>query len=185
MHLSEYQRLAIQTDQTRPEIDSGGIPAGPGMIVPLLGLAGEVGSLLTEYKKHLRDGTAYRIFREQIAEDLGDLLWYVASVSSRFGFDLDEIARQNLEKTEERWPGVGTRRFELYDEGFPADEQFPRRFQVRIEESRDGERAEVRCTWDGKQIGNSSPTTRTRTTATVSTTSSTSRTRSCSAGLRS
>jgi NTP pyrophosphatase (non-canonical NTP hydrolase) len=124
------------------------------MIVPLLGLAGEVGSLLTEYKKHLRDGTAYRIFREQIAEDLGDLLWYVASVASRFAFDLDEIARQNLEKTRERWPAEGTRRFELYDDGFPEREQFPRQIRIKLVESRDGERAEVRCIWEGQQIGN-------------------------------
>jgi hypothetical protein len=154
MHLSEYQHLASETDQTRPEHDAEGIPAGTGAVVPLLGLAGEVGSLLTEYKKHLRDGTAYRIFREQIAEDLGDLLWYVASVSSRFGFDLDEIATQNLSKVRERWPSGSSRRFELYDEGFPADEQFPRQFQVKIEESRTGNRAEVRCIWDGRQIGN-------------------------------
>ena len=52
MKLSEYQKLAAKTDHM--ESDAGG-----GLVVPLLGLAGETGSLLTEYKKVLRDKQAF------------------------------------------------------------------------------------------------------------------------------
>jgi len=43
----------------------------------LLGLAGEAGTLLSEYKKHLRDGDAHQLHKERVAEELGDLLWYL------------------------------------------------------------------------------------------------------------
>jgi NTP pyrophosphatase (non-canonical NTP hydrolase) len=152
--LSEYQRLANETDQVPCSLDADGLPLGPGAMIPLLGLAGEVGSLLTQYKKHLRDGTAYKNFREQIAEDLGDLLWYVASASTKFGFDLTEIAGQNLHKIGKRWGGTGSAPSVLFDEEFPAAEQFPREFEVLIREARNGDHAEVACLWDGNQLGN-------------------------------
>ena len=41
------------------------------VIVPLLGLAGEAGGLLSEYKKYLRDGAAHRLFKERVGEELG------------------------------------------------------------------------------------------------------------------
>jgi len=51
MNFSEYQRKALETDQ---------VPGAgeKSLIVPLLGLAGETGSLITEYKKLLRDRPA-------------------------------------------------------------------------------------------------------------------------------
>lgn len=154
MHLSEYQSLARGTDQVPTEVDADGIPTGSGVLVPLLGLAGEVGSLLSEYKKHLRDGKAHRLFREQIGEDLGDLLWYVATVASKFGLDLGEIAAQNLVKTQERWPSAGAHPGDLFDEDYPLEERLPRQFEVELEQVLDGTRAEVRCLMNGKQIGN-------------------------------
>ena len=52
MELNEYQRLANQTDQ-QPE--EGNLESDPrSILVPLLGMAGEVGELLGEHKKWLR-----------------------------------------------------------------------------------------------------------------------------------
>ena len=73
------------------------------LIVPMLGLAGETGQLLSEYKKHLRDGEAHRLFKERVSEELGDLLWYIANVASKFELTLDEIAAANLAKVKARW----------------------------------------------------------------------------------
>ena len=55
MNLTEYQQMALATDR---------VPPGPQteMVVPLMGLAGEVGELLSEFKKHLRDGSAHQLF---------------------------------------------------------------------------------------------------------------------------
>jgi NTP pyrophosphatase (non-canonical NTP hydrolase) len=146
MRLSEYQSIAQRTDQT-PEADLKGV------LVPLLGLAGEVGSLLVEYKKHLRDGEAHRLFREQIGEDLGDLLWYVANVATKFGLDLDQIAEQNLVKTQGRWGDETPEKPRLFDEGRPSAEQLPRHFEIRVVQTVEDGRAKVECWWDELQVG--------------------------------
>lgn len=121
MHFDEYQDRAVETDQKPgPEKDA--------MVVALLGLAGEVGSLLSEYKKLLRDGPAHQGFRAQVGEELGDLLWYVSNVASKCGLSLDAIAQDNLAKTRARWlpPDEPA---PLFDEGFPETEQLPRQFE--------------------------------------------------------
>ena len=56
MDLREYQERAAKTDRN-PTADE------KGMMIPLLGLAGEAGELLTEYKKRLRDGESHTHFR--------------------------------------------------------------------------------------------------------------------------
>src|SRR5690348_14375274 len=56
---SEYQRLALRYDKTGSEPTNS-------LMVTLLGLAGETGSLLTEYKKWLREGQAYKPFSHQV-----------------------------------------------------------------------------------------------------------------------
>ena len=76
MKLSDYQAKAQRTDRVPltgdPDRDQ------EARLVPLLGLAGEVGTLLAGYKKFLRDGEAYELFTENIGEEIGDLLWYLA-----------------------------------------------------------------------------------------------------------
>ena len=123
MELNEYQRLANQTDQ-QPE--SGKIEADPrSIMVPLLGMAGEVGELLGEHKKWLRDGDSYKLFPERVKEELGDLLWYLSNVATKHGLTLEEVADFNLAKTGRRWETVSavssTRK--LFDEDFPPSER--------------------------------------------------------------
>lgn len=129
MDLSDYQREAQATDQ---------LPVGDpnAMIVPLLGMAGEVGSLLAEYKKYLRDKDAHVLFPQQVAEELGDILWYLANTATKFHLDLASIAARNLAKTRDRWPPDGTDApYQLLDEDFPPEEQLPRSFTVEISDS--------------------------------------------------
>jgi NTP pyrophosphatase (non-canonical NTP hydrolase) len=144
-----YQAQALQTDQ---------VPGGPdddsatALMVPMLGLAGETGQLLKEYKKHLRDGPAHRLFKERVAEELGDLLWYVSNVASKFGLDLDHIAADNLAKIQARWSAHGAVA-PAFDAELPAHEQLPRRMIVRLTEELTGDRPKVRMTIDGDTIG--------------------------------
>ncbi len=146
MHFREYQLKAGETDQS-PAHDERGI------LIPLLGLAGEVGTLLAEYKKHLRDGNAHLLFKEQMAEELGDLLWYVADVATKFDLDLSEVAVANLKKTQNRWPSGGAEPSRLFDEDSPDQEQLPRRFEILIREERIGDKVKVRCWLGDKAIG--------------------------------
>src|SRR6185437_10946042 len=75
MDLRDYQHQALKTDQMAGREDT--------LIVPLLGLAGEAGTLISEYKKFLRDGEAHRLHKDRVGEELGDLLWYLANVASK------------------------------------------------------------------------------------------------------
>src|SRR5688572_20746203 len=105
MNLDEYQERARATDQNPRSEDSAATPGGSRKdeVIPLLGMVGEVGGLLAEYKKLLRDGATHRRFRDEVAEELGDVLWYVANVATKFGLNLREVAEQNLAKVEDRW----------------------------------------------------------------------------------
>ena len=134
MELRDYQEQARKTDQSSKE-GGDGDPRTPERhdVVPLLGLVGEVGGLLGEYKKRLRDGDVHRNFPEEVAEELGDILWYVANVADKFGLDLEAIAEANLRKVSDRWLRAAERRH-LYDEGLPACQQLPRQFEYRFEE---------------------------------------------------
>lgn len=98
-------------------------------------MAGEVGELLGEHKKWLRDGDSYRLYPDRVKEELGDLLWYLSNVATKHGLTLGDVAAYNLGKTQRRWPPavirVGQRR--LFDEEFPDWERFPRKMDVSIE----------------------------------------------------
>jgi NTP pyrophosphatase (non-canonical NTP hydrolase) len=145
MELGEYQVEAQKTDQLPPD----------DRVVPLLGMGGEVGSLLAEYKKHLRDKDAHVLFPDQVAEELGDILWYLANAATKFGLDLERIAAENLKKTRDRWPPDGSEPvYRMFDEGFDLSEQLPRHFRAEIEEEiADGGKARIILTIDGEPAG--------------------------------
>jgi hypothetical protein len=63
MDMKKYQREALRTDRVPKASDED----ENSLIVPMLGLAGETGQLLSEYKKHLRDGDAYKLFKERVS----------------------------------------------------------------------------------------------------------------------
>ena len=149
MNFNDYQRDAQKTDRVpgRKNIQSGN-----DVIVPLLGLAGETGELLSEYKKHLRDGNSHLLFKNRISEELGDLLWYVANVAEKFDLKLDDIANQNLEKTQNRW-GAQNSSFENFDAGFKISESFPRQFEVELREVTVNNRKKIRLLVNGEKIG--------------------------------
>lgn len=136
MELGEYQVRARETDQNPADTKtSEGLAPKREEIIPLLGLVGEVGALLSEHKKLLRDGEIHRTFRDEVAEELGDVLWYVANVADKFDLDLAEIAAANLRKVRDRWLGQEGR-VRFYDEGQKAEQQLPRKFEYRFEEER-------------------------------------------------
>jgi NTP pyrophosphatase (non-canonical NTP hydrolase) len=134
MDFRTYQEQALQTDRI-PTNDKTDI------IVPLLGLAGETGELLSEYKKHLRDGDAHKLFKERVGEELGDLLWYIANIASKFDLNLEDIAKDNLTKCYDRWNWRDTNQKEaiyLFDSESPENERLPRKFEIKIiEENQD------------------------------------------------
>lgn len=148
MELADYQARAQATDQ---------LPAGGpyALMVPLLGMAGEVGSLLVEFKKHLREGDAHVLFPDHVAEELGDILWYLANTASKFDLNLSTIATNNLAKTRDRWPPEGcVDGYQLFDEDYTPAEQLPRAFTAQITDGAGpGGRNRVHVMIDGVEAG--------------------------------
>ncbi|HYH95910.1 nucleoside triphosphate pyrophosphohydrolase family protein [Hyalangium sp.] len=159
MDFREYQLSASRTDQMPTDKTSGDPPTGPEIMMPLLGLAGEAGELLSEYKKYLRDGASYKLFNERIGEELGDLLWYLSNVASKLGLDLDKIARDNLAKCRNRWDEHGGNQLALlngsyaFDEGYPPEQRLPRKMEVVIRPVDAQGRPRIQVLIDGKQVG--------------------------------
>jgi NTP pyrophosphatase (non-canonical NTP hydrolase) len=145
MDLSEYQRAAMRTDQQ---------PGGnmQSVAIALLGLAGETGSVATEYKKQLRDGPAYQAAKIRIREELGDVLWYVANLCDKFGLDLADVAVANLHKVADRWRE--SPQIEAFDRDYPQHERLPRqgRFDFQLHTLDDGRIVSV-TSRDGTPIG--------------------------------
>ena len=92
MTFEEYQQ---QSNRTAVYPDKGN-----NFIYPTLGLTGEAGEVAEKIKKVLRDkgGAVDEATREEIKKELGDVLWYVAQVSTELGLNLDEVAELNLQK---------------------------------------------------------------------------------------
>ena len=129
MDFKKYQDIAKQTDQNPKKQKSESKLKSE--IIPLLGLVGEAGVLLSEYKKKLRDGDSYTSFKDSLKEELGDLLWYVANIATKFDINLNEVAEENLKKIKERWCKPIQDRM-LYDENLPLKQQLPRNFSYRF-----------------------------------------------------
>jgi NTP pyrophosphatase (non-canonical NTP hydrolase) len=158
VELKQYQRNAQATD--RVPLTGDEARDREARLVPLLGLAGEIGTLLAGYKKFLRDGEAYELFTDNVGEEVGDLLWYLANVAEKWGLSLDQLAAANLSKTAERWPKPGARvRWrkpeDLFDHRAVRAQRLPRTFTVDIypvgRDRGPEERIEVR--YRGKAVG--------------------------------
>ena len=100
MDLDEYQDKA-----TASAVYPG---SGTGSTVAVtycgLGLTGKSGETAEKIKKVLRDdnGKISEETKERIARELGDVMWYAASLAKELGYKLSDIARINLEKIADR-----------------------------------------------------------------------------------
>lgn len=69
-----------------------------------LGLVGEAGEVANKVKKIIRDckGFLTREMRTQLADELGDVLWYLAQTCSELDVTLAEVAKHNNAKLKAR-----------------------------------------------------------------------------------
>lgn len=110
MDFDEYQQKATKYDLAKATTDL----KDPGFIEKVLGLVGEAGETADKIKKILRDkdGVASDEDHELVIKELGDTLWYIASIARYLNVGFSEVARGNLEKLESRW-----QRDKLHGEG--------------------------------------------------------------------
>lgn len=92
--LNDYQSMARRTAGTKQKSDK--------MEEAMLGLAGEVCELCDHYKKYMHQG--HDIDYDHMAEEAGDVLWYLAEIADALGLPLEEIALRNINKLRNRYP---------------------------------------------------------------------------------
>ena len=93
INFDEYQRAAQRT-ANKNAYDIEKIMNG------CLGLAGESGECCDILKKNMFQG--HKLDEEHLIEELGDVLWYCATLSKDLGYTLDEIAEINYQKLHSR-----------------------------------------------------------------------------------
>ena len=100
MEFNEYQEKAKRYDLAEATSDL----KAPGFMEKVLGLAGEAGETADKFKKIIRDkdGVMSDEDKSAVAKELGDVLWYVASIARYLDVPLSEVAKNNLEKLESR-----------------------------------------------------------------------------------
>ena len=74
------------------------------ILYPALGLAGEAGEVANKVKKLIRDGPDKRpeTWREDIASEIGDVLWYCSAIATDLNMSLGQIAMSNRNKLSSR-----------------------------------------------------------------------------------
>lgn len=96
MTFKDYQDKAVKTAI---------YGTGSTIIYPALGLANEAGEVLGKIKKVLRDkdGKFDNLdTRIAIADEIGDVLWYITALSRDIDIPLETIAQRNIEKLLDR-----------------------------------------------------------------------------------
>ena len=95
MEGNKYQELAMRTN--RPEATQE-----QNLINGCLGLSGETGEVCDIVKKCMFQG--HELEKERIADELGDVLWYIALTAKGIGYSLNDIMEYNIDKLKKRYP---------------------------------------------------------------------------------
>jgi NTP pyrophosphatase (non-canonical NTP hydrolase) len=97
MDFKEYQKRALETAL---------FPRKYKIIYSAIGLGNEAGEVLGKVKKWLRgdDGEGEISDERKLAlrDELGDVLWYLSVLASDLGWNLEEIAKLNIDKLKSR-----------------------------------------------------------------------------------
>lgn len=98
MNPKEYQTLALRT-----EVGEGQRPTEVRLAHAARGIAGEAGEVNACIEKWLDYSRPLDL--RHLAEELGDLLWYVALACNAGGLDMGKVMTANIAKLRVRYPG--------------------------------------------------------------------------------
>lgn len=95
MTLEEYQKAALTTAV---------YPDDYRVVYPALGMNGEAGEVADKVKKVIRDNGAVLTDekKREIAKEIGDVMWYCATLANDLGYSLEEIGEMNIAKLQSR-----------------------------------------------------------------------------------
>ncbi|HVV25621.1 MAG TPA: nucleoside triphosphate pyrophosphohydrolase family protein [Candidatus Saccharimonadales bacterium] len=97
MKLDEYQKKALTTVLSSDD-------EFKDLLHWVLGINGESGEIAEKVKKIIRDknGQVSAEDKQELAKEIGDVLWYLAVFADHLGVSMDAIAQQNLDKLQSR-----------------------------------------------------------------------------------
>ena len=103
MEFDDYQKKIIKYDIDAPR--DAHDPTDPGFITKIVGLGGEAGDAQEKFKKIIRDkdGKISEEDRLEIIKELGDILWYIATIARYLDTPFSEVAKKQLEKAQSRF----------------------------------------------------------------------------------
>lgn len=96
MTINDYQKAALRTANKGKLSDTELLTNG------VLGLSGESGECADLVKKHLFQG--HELDAEKLANELGDVAWYLAVASYAIGYSLEAVLQMNVDKLRKRYP---------------------------------------------------------------------------------
>jgi NTP pyrophosphatase (non-canonical NTP hydrolase) len=94
MTFDEYQKRALTTARDKDN----------ELFHRVLGLVGEAGEVAEIIKKLVRDhnGDLAKLDRDDMQKELGDILWYIATLADYLDMSMEEIASKNIAKLADR-----------------------------------------------------------------------------------
>lgn len=104
---NEYQKAAART------INEDLTPLGMEHHA-LFGMCGEIGEIHSLYQKMYQGHP--RPDNEHLKKEVGDLLWFISEFCTSFGWGLEDVMKENIEKLYSRYPN-----------GFEAEKSLHRR----------------------------------------------------------
>lgn len=99
MTFDEYQKQALTTAYTsekNKELMAQTIWA--------MGIVGEAGEVIEKWKKIVayKDGEITKEDLDELAKELGDVVWYIAVMADSLGLSFDDIMQRNVDKLKSR-----------------------------------------------------------------------------------
>ena len=95
MTINDYQQAALRAANLLKFSKEGMLANGA------LGLSGESGECADIVKKHLFQG--HELDAEKLANELGDVAWYLALASYAIGYNLEKVLQMNVDKLRKRY----------------------------------------------------------------------------------
>lgn len=92
MDFNEYQKKANRTLDGNEQV----------LTNCALGLSAESGQVITLVKNYTFRGQ--KLDPEQLKHEMGDVLWYLSQIAQWAGIDFDDVAQNNIETLNQRYP---------------------------------------------------------------------------------
>lgn len=97
MNFEEYQELARRTQ-------SNDMTDNDKLYHALFGMCSEVGEIHSVLQHFYQGQREEEGWKAKIAEEAGDLIWFVAELCDALHISMDDVARNNIRKLRDRYP---------------------------------------------------------------------------------